>query len=101
MGGSYRHLLDKQEDNPEASITSEPYWIIGFVTYAVGSLTHGAALGFASQALLVPMEVRSSELSHCGALRPYAGRDSGGECFPGTYLPRREGEHWLRRTQGL
>jgi len=52
----YRHLLDKQEENPEASITSEPYWIIGFVTYAVGSLTHGAALGFASQALLVPME---------------------------------------------
>jgi len=52
----YRHLMKTQEVDPDASIVKEPYWVIGFVTYAVGSLTHGAALGFASQALLVPME---------------------------------------------
>jgi len=52
----YRKLMVAQETDPEATILKEPIWVIGFITYAVGSLTHGAALGFASQALLVPME---------------------------------------------
>lgn len=54
----YQRLLEKQQAEPnlEHKIWSEGIWVAGFVTYAVGSLTHGAALGFASQALLVPME---------------------------------------------
>merc|ERR1712166_1562231 len=52
----YRHLMKTQGVDPDASIVKEPYWVIGFVLYAVGSVTHGAALGFASQALIVPLE---------------------------------------------
>lgn len=54
----YGRLLEKQNAEPEAEfkIWHEWIWVAGFVTYAIGSLTHGAALGFASQALLVPME---------------------------------------------
>lgn len=46
----------QEQEDGGPSILKEPIWIIGFVTYGVGSLTIGAALGFAPSAMIVPLE---------------------------------------------
>lgn len=54
--GHMQVLAQTVEGKPPPSYVKNKMWIIGFAVYTIGSLLHGSALGFGSQAVLTPME---------------------------------------------